>query len=501
MTTNQVREDIDRTSIQLILKESFYGHFFSNLIKEVVTDPNKCPTAAVSLNSHTNTLSLLVGEQFWINELKCDTDQATKDAKYFVIKHEILHILFKHIFHYNKFSNKTIANIAVDFVVHQYIKLDKIPSKMRPSLAILENFPDFFPNISQGGSDLGQSSEYYYKKLIEEKNEVTKILNEGEGNQDSDKDKSDSQQGGSGGSSGEGSESSDQNSSGGGEGSGEGEENDEEKGQGGSQSDKLSDNPNWDKLNKSQKQLAKFMNGSGESRAHNTWEGISELGEGKKEFVESWVDKTLQETVKKCERSSKGKGGKWRGTLPAGLLDYIDQLLESLKPVTNWKKMFRQFANNGQTTRLEPTLKRKSKRYGTFPGHKIVTESRIMVAIDTSGSVDNESLAEFFSEIHHIYRTGSDVHIVECDTHIGKTWDYKGKPPEAITGRGGTDFNAPVIYANKEYKPDALIYFTDGYAPAPVKCKCPILWVVCKNGGIDLESMEHFQGTALKMNF
>lgn len=494
MTTNQVREDIDRTSIQLILNESFYGHFFSNLIKQVVTDPEKCPTAAVSLNAKTNTLSLLVGEKFWINDLKCDTEEATKNAKYFVIKHEILHILFKHIFHYNKFSNKTIANIAVDFVVHQYIKLDKIPAKMRPNLAILENFADFFPNIQQGGSDLGQTSEYYYNILIKEGNEISKMLGQGEG------------EGQSGGGSGQGSGSgsgqgqqgdqqSDQNS----DGSGEGEGNDEDgEGQGGGG---LSDHPNWDKLNKSQKQLAKFMNGSGESRAHNTWKGISELGEGKKEFVENWVDKTLQETVKKCERSNNGKNGKWRGTLPAGLLEYIDQLIESLKPVTNWKKMFRQFASNGENSRVETTLKRKSKRYGTYPGHKIVTESKIMVAIDTSGSVDNESLAEFFSEIHHIWRTGSTVHIVECDTEIGKTWEYVGKPPEGITGRGGTDFNAPIIYANKEYKPDCVIYFTDGYAPKPVKCGCPLMWIICKNGGVELDQMKDFQGTSLKMNF
>jgi len=71
-----------------------------------------------------------------------------------------------------------------------------------------------------------------------------------------------------------------------------------------------------------------------------------------------------------------------------------------------------------------------------------------------------------------------------------------------VTGRGGTDFNEPIDYANKEYHPDCLIYFTDGYASNPKnKCNCPILWILCKNGSIDIDKMEDFQGIKLKMDY
>jgi len=76
--------------------------------------------------------------------------------------------------------------------------------------------------------------------------------------------------------------------------------------------------------------------------------------------------------------------------------------------------------SNAKKTFRKTTLKRPSKRYGTYPGFKTKKFTKIMVAIDTSGSVDNESLCEFFSEMSHIYKAGAEIHVVECDTRIGK---------------------------------------------------------------------------------
>ncbi len=47
-----------------------------------------------------------------------------------------------------------------------------------------------------------------------------------------------------------------------------------------------------------------------------------------------------------------------------------------------------------------------------------------------------------------------------------------------IYGRGGTDFDPIVEYANANTrKYTALVIFTDGRAPAPEKCKLSTLWV------------------------
>jgi predicted metal-dependent peptidase len=482
MTNHEVLEDIQKTAIQLIMKEQFYGHFFNNLNREVVSGNHPVQTAAISMDPSNNLLKLIVNNEFWTKKIKGDfSNDSTeyRDAKYWVIKHEILHILFKHIFKWAKYGNKTLANIAVDFVVHQCIKLEKIPVNMRESLALLENYPDFFPNITDDwtGSDNHQTTDYYYSKLLKEDEKIRQILKDG---QPCTKGAGNSSQG-------EG-ESGDADSNENGEGKGDG-------------PSKLEDNTNWDKLNGSQKNLAKFIGQEDNRTMHSTWKEMSKLDNGQKEFTNSWIDSTVSEVVKKLDKSKNKSNSNWRGTMPAGLLQYIEELIASLKPSVNWKRKLRQFAQNGAKSYLKGTISKRSKRFNTFPGTKIRSECKVLVAIDTSGSVDNESLAEFFSEIRWIYKSKAEILIVECDTVIGKKWKYKGKFPGEITGRGGTDFNAPIIYANTEYRPDCLIYFTDGEAPPPVKCKCPIMWLITKNQGRSAEDMADFQGIKIKMDF
>ena len=104
--------------------------------------------------------------------------------------------------------------------------------------------------------------------------------------------------------------------------------------------------------------------------------------------------------------------------------------------------------------------------------------------------------------MYHIFKAGAEVHVVECDTNIGRVWDYEGTPPDHISGRGGTTFDQPIHYANDEYKPDCLVYCTDGYAPPPdVECNCPIMWILCKNGSCEVDDMENFQGIKIKMDY
>ena len=54
---------------------------------------------------------------------------------------------------------------------------------------------------------------------------------------------------------------------------------------------------------------------------------------------------------------------------------------------------------------------------------------------------------EFFNEIHHMYKTGTQVTIIECDAVIQRIYDYNGKLENIIVkGRGGTDFEPVFEY-------------------------------------------------------
>ena len=180
---------------------------------------------------------------------------------------------------------------------------------------------------------------------------------------------------------------------------------------------------------------------------------------------------------------------------------YLNELEnENSKPI-NWKRILHLFCNSSNQTKIANTIHKKSKRYGTFPGTRIRKHSRILIALDSSGSINEPALEIFFNEIHLLWKQNTEIRILECDTHIHKNYEYKGKKLESVKGRGNTDFNQPIQYANEKYQPDALIYFTDGFGPKPrIKSKKPLLWVI-HHDGIKKESKawEELPGRKVRM--
>jgi predicted metal-dependent peptidase len=167
------------------------------------------------------------------------------------------------------------------------------------------------------------------------------------------------------------------------------------------------------------------------------------------------------------------------GQLPGSLQTYFQQAFSNTAPTISWQRYLRLFAARSRRTFLKNTIRRPSRRYGTSPGTMLNKRHRIVVAVDTSGSILDRHFDRFFREIHHIWKTGAQVHVVLCDTQIQEQWGYEGQPPGQVRGRGGTSFDAPIIFANQEWPADALIYLTDGQGPAPhVKPKMPMLWLI-----------------------
>ena len=131
------------------------------------------------------------------------------------------------------------------------------------------------------------------------------------------------------------------------------------------------------------------------------------------------------------------------------------------------------------------TTHRESRRFDSFPGIKVKRFQRLAVALDTSGSISNEDLTVFFSEIHGMWRSGAEIEIFECDARLQRRYPYKGRLPTQVAGRGGTAFD-PVfaaLRANRLVRYDGCIYLTDGVAPAPtIRPPCRLIWVVTGDG-------------------
>ena len=144
-----------------------------------------------------------------------------------------------------------------------------------------------------------------------------------------------------------------------------------------------------------------------------------------------------------------------------------------------------------------------------------------MVAVDTSGSLDTEKdIPLFFSEIKNLYQRSVEIIIVEADTQIRRVYDYGVREMGEIIGRGGTNYDEVISYANRvninrteeehpillwegnrwietgsiqiPYAADGLIYFTDGVAPkVTVKPTSPILWVISGQYAVSKDSEEY----------
>ena len=128
----------------MLLKEPFYAHFLSGIIREVT---DKVPTAAVGFKS--GKIALYVNENFFLKELKSVNERVA------VIKHETLHIIFKHLFRMKtKSYDNQLFNVAADIVVNQLIS----PWKLPDSAVTLNTYPELKLPVDK-------SVEWYYENL------------------------------------------------------------------------------------------------------------------------------------------------------------------------------------------------------------------------------------------------------------------------------------------------------------------------------------------------
>jgi predicted metal-dependent peptidase len=173
-----------------------------------------------------------------------------------------------------------------------------------------------------------------------------------------------------------------------------------------------------------------------------------------------------------------------RNRIPQELKSIVDGLLTFKKPIFNWKKFFRNFMANAFDSLPKSTRRKESTRFTGALGHKLAKKHTILVGVDTSGSISQKDLDEFFSEIYHVWKAGANVDIAEFDTRIQSQYKYKGKTPASVSGRGGTDFHPFVDYFNSNrHKYSLGICFTDGYADLnnlnPTGKFC---WVITSDG-------------------
>ncbi len=167
----------------------------------------------------------------------------------------------------------------------------------------------------------------------------------------------------------------------------------------------------------------------------------------------------------------------------------------------HWSQLLRRFAGRSRYLRSEHSLRRPSRRYGSFPGIQLKRSYKLWVALDVSGSISEEELQAFWQELRAIRKQGAELWVVAFDHRIQSVFEYKGQENVSISGGGGTNFQAPIDFINQHKRVDAVVFFTDGRAAMPVDLpKAPLLWLISANGtGPDQLLWKRFAGAMVKM--
>ena len=194
-------------------------------------------------------------------------------------------------------------------------------------------------------------------------------------------------------------------------------------------------------------------------------------------------------------------------------------------PQVPWQQLFRSFVKKA-SLRAKPkksirhTNRRKEDNgmWSPFPGKVKDRKIKALLAFDTSGSVSPPEFEEIRNEALALHGLLGDITVIYCDTqiaHIEKLTDSSELPKKRF-GCGGTSFDPPFQWAmDTKFKPDVIIYGTDGECPLPpeyLRMNVPVLWLISSRGCLpgsswysrnNMEAGKLYEtdyGSALKLN-
>lgn len=189
-----------------------------------------------------------------------------------------------------------------------------------------------------------------------------------------------------------------------------------------------------------------------------------------------WGDNEgLDAEIENFVHQNKGSSKQW-GSMSA---DFLTSIVAANTPKISWKEIVRRFKNSVQTSKSFATRMKYNRRFGwDAPGRKRINTTKILFAIDVSGSMSDEDIAEGFAVVNSVCRHAI-VHWMTFDTEI-KQVETKMKKAQnmfKVCGRGGTD-PAPVLKYADEHKYDGVVIYSDlDFYGDQKEPRCRVLWL------------------------
>ena len=235
--------------------------------------------------------------------------------------------------------------------------------------------------------------------------------------------------------------------------------------------------------------------GQGGSGLPDSLDDHSGWGEVDQE-TRAMAEERLKDAVRKASQEV-NQGGRGWGTVSAACRKQIQDMIS---PRVNWRRVLLSFVRTSQRADKRSTPKRIDKRYPYIqPGKRVKREAKIAISIDQSGSVSDEMLAMFFSELEGLAKY-AEFTVIPFDTEVQEAevfvWKKGKRRSWERVSCGGTDFNAPTHWVN-ERKFDGHIILTDMEAPKPVRSKLGLkrMWMTTP----ECKDRQYFQPDAGEM--
>ena len=207
----------------------------------------------------------------------------------------------------------------------------------------------------------------------------------------------------------------------------------------------------------------------------HSWEDFKNLSDSEKQLIENQIDYQAKSAAEQVMKSC--------GKIPGHLSEYIKNLFKKRDAVFNWKRYFKRVVGNSIKSYIKKTRYKPSYRFKGQPGNILKFKPKVLVAIDTSGSINNDELSDFFTEVNHLYKSGVCIEVVEFDTQIQNKFVYKGQNTDIkIVGRGGTDMSDVYTLYTTDSSYSTLVIFTDGYMDTDYPRHKNMVWVISSNG-------------------
>ena len=217
----------------------------------------------------------------------------------------------------------------------------------------------------------------------------------------------------------------------------------------------------------------------GDSLDEHDWEGAEELSQEDKEQLAKDIDGAI--------RTGALLASKQGGDMSRS----FEQLMQSQ---VDWKEQLRDFvstvcAGKGDSTWAKPN--RRWLQLGMYmPSQISESVGRIVVGVDTSGSISQEAITKALSEVGAICDNvlPEKIDLLYWDTDVASHEIYTEDNYSGLVsstkpkGGGGTDVVCVFNYIEKhKLAPQCVIIITDGYTPYPATSSYPTIWVMTED--------------------